>query len=268
MFHLFETAIDPFRDHDPSTPPASLIGYYGRYCRQVWPFLAAMMAISLIVALIEVTILRFIGELVDILRTTRPEAVLQDHGGQFLAMALLILIGRPMASFAHDLVVQQAIAPGLTNLIRWQTHRYVLRQSVTYFANDFAGRIASNIVQAAASLRESVVQIIDALWFVTVFALSALVVFAGTDWRLACPLVLWIAFYVATLAYFVPRIRRRSEKLAHMRATVTGRIVDSYTNIQTVKLFAHLEREDDHAREALANHTAAFRRQTRLITGS
>ena len=162
-------------------------------------------------------------------------------------MALLILVGRPMASFAHDLVVQQAIAPGMTNLIRWQTHRYVLRQSVTYFANDFAGRIASNIVQAAASLRESVVQIIDALWFVTVFALSALVVFAGTDWRLACPLVLWIAFYVATLAYFVPRIRRRSEELAHMRATVTGRIVDSYTNIQTVKLFAHLEREDEHA---------------------
>ena len=107
------------------------------------------------------------------------------------------------------------------------------------FANDFAGRIASNIVQAAASLRESVVQIIDALWFVTVFAVSALC-FAGTDWRLACPLALWITGYIATLAYFVPRIRRRSEELAHMRATVMGRIVDSYTNIQTVKLFAHL----------------------------
>jgi ATP-binding cassette subfamily B multidrug efflux pump len=103
-----------------------------------------------------------------------------------------------------------------------------------------------------------VVQIIDALWFVAVFAVSALVIFAGTDWRLACPLALWIAFYVATLAFFVPKIRRRSEALAHMRATVTGRIVDSYTNIQTVKLFAHLEREDEHAREALAHHTAAF----------
>jgi len=266
MFRFFETSIDPFRGHDPNMPPASLIGYYGRYCRQVWPFLVAMMAISLIVALIEVTILRFVGAIVDILRATPPEHVLEDHGGQFLAMALLILVGRPIASFTHDLVVQQAIAPGMTNLIRWQTHRYVLRQSVTYFANDFAGRIASNIVQAAASLRESVVQIIDALWFVTVFAVSALILFAGTDWRLACPLALWITGYIATLAYFVPRIRRRSEELAHMRATVTGRIVDSYTNIQTVKLFAHLEREDEHAREALADHTAAFHRQTRLIT--
>ena len=136
----------------------------------------------------------------------------------------------------------------------------------SYFANDFAGRIASNIVQAAAALREPVVQIIDALWFVTVFAFSALFIFAQTDWRLAGPLALWIVVYVLALSYFVPRIRRRSETLAHMRATLTGRIVDSYTNIPTVKLFAHLEREDEHAREALVDHTAAFHRQTRLIT--
>jgi ATP-binding cassette subfamily B multidrug efflux pump len=266
MLRFFETSIDPFREHDESTPPASLIGYYGRYCRQVWPFLAALMTVSLIVSLIEVTILRYIGALVDTLRSTTPDEVLRTHGGEFLAMALLILIGRPLASFTHDLIVQQAIAPGMTNLIRWQTHRYVLRQSVAYFANDFAGRIASNIVQAAASLRDSVVQIIDALWFVAVFAFSALFIFARTDWRLACPLVLWILIYVSALLYFVPRIRRRSEALAHMRATVTGRVVDSYTNIQTVKLFAHLEREDEHARDALADHTAAFHRQTRLIT--
>ena len=266
MFRFFETRIDPFRDHDESTPPATLFGYYGRYCRQVWPFLAALMAISLIVSLIEVTILRFIGALVDLLRSTSPEEVLRAYGGEFLAMALLILVGRPLASFTHDLIVQQAIAPGMTNLIRWQTHRYVLRQSVSYFANDFAGRIASNIVQAAASLRNSVVQIIDALWFVTVFAFSALFIFARADWRLACPLTLWIVVYVSALSFFVPRIRRRSEALAHMRATVTGRIVDSYTNIQTVKLFAHLEREDEQARAALADHTEAFHRQTRLIT--
>src|SRR5271165_1512373 len=266
MFRFFETSIDPFRGHDPNMPPASLIGYYGRYCRQVWPFLVAMMAISLIVALIEVTIMRFVGAIVDILRATPPEQVLEDHGGQFLAMALLILVGRPIASFTHDLVVQQAIAPGMTNLIRWQTHRYVLRQSVTYFANDFAGRIASNIVQSAASLRDSMVQIIDALWFVTVFAASALVILAQTDWRLACPLAIWIVAYVCALGHFVPRIRRRSEQLAHARATVTGRIVDSYANIQTVKLFAHLEREDQHAREALADHTIRFHLQTRLIT--
>ena len=266
MFRFFETRIDPFREHDESMPPASLFGYYGRYCRQVWPFLVALMAIGLVVSLIEVSILRFVGALVDTLRSTSPARLLREHGGEFLAMGLLILVGRPLANFTHDLLTQQAIAPGMTNLIRWQTHRYVLRQSLTYFANDFAGRIASNIIQAAASLRDSVVQVIDALWFVAVFAISALVIFAETDWRLACPLALWIAGYLATLAYFIPRIRRRSQELAHRRATLTGRIVDSYANIQTVKLFAHLEREDQHAREALLDHTAAFHRQTRMIT--
>ena len=266
MFRFFETRIDPFREHDESMPPASLFGYYGRYCRQVWPFLVALMAIGLVVSLIEVSILRFVGALVDTLRSTSPDRLLREHGGEFLAMGLLILVGRPLANFTHDLLTQQAIAPGMTNLIRWQTHRYVLRQSLTYFANDFAGRIASNIIQAAASLRDLVVQVIDALWFVAVFAISALVIFAETDWRLACPLALWIAAYLATLAYFIPRIRRRSQELAHMRATLTGRIVDSYANIQTVKLFAHLEREDQHAREALLDHTAAFHRQTRMIT--
>jgi ATP-binding cassette, subfamily B, multidrug efflux pump len=266
MFRFFETRIDPFRPHDESMPPANLFGYYARYCRQVWPFLVALMAIGLIVSLIEVSILRFVGSLVDTLRSTSPDALLRTHGRQFLAMALLVLVGRPLANFTHDLLTQQAIAPGMTNLIRWQTHRYVLRQSLSYFANDFAGRIASNIIQAAASLRDSVVQVIDALWFVAVYAISALVIFAQTDWRLACPLALWIANYLATLVFFIPRIRRRSQELAHMRATLTGRIVDSYANIQTVKLFAHLEREDQHAREALVDHTAAFHRQTRLIT--
>jgi ATP-binding cassette subfamily B multidrug efflux pump len=266
MFRLFEGLIDPFRDSDQTMPPNDLVGYYWRYCRQAWPLLVALMGIGLVVSLIEVAILRYVGALIDLLRATTPDRLLRDDGASFLAMGALILFVRPLAGMTHDLLTQQAIAPGMTNLIRWQTHRYVLRQSVAFFANDFAGRIASNIVQSAASLRDSTVQVIDALWFVTVFAGSALVILARLEWRLSAPLALWIVLYVTILGVFVPRIRRRSEELAHRRATLTGRIVDSYTNIQTVKLFAHLEREDEHAREALSDHTDAFHRQTRLIT--
>ena len=266
MFRFFETRIDPFRAHDETMPPATLSGFYWRYCRQVWPYIAALLVVGLLVSLIEVAVLRFVGSLVDLLRASSPEHVLADCGAEFAAMAALILFARPLAHLSHDLLTQQTIAPGLTNLIRWQAHRYVLRQSLTYFANDFAGRIASNVVQTGPALRESVVQIIDALWFVAIFAGSALIIFAQADWRLACPLALWILAYVAALVCFVPRIRRRSEEIAHRRAIVTGRIVDSYANIQTVKLFAHLEREDAHAREALVDHTAVFRSQTRLIT--
>ncbi len=266
MFRFFETRIDPFRDHPDTMPPASLIGYYLRFCGQVWPYFVALMAIGLVVSLIEVQILRFVGALVDILRASNPADLWRDHGREFVGMGLLVLIGRPLAQLVRDLAVQQTIMPGTTNMIRWQTHRYVLRQSVSYFANDFAGRIASNIVQAAPGLTDSVVQIIDALWFVAVFAMSALVIFVGTDWRLALPLGLWICAYVATMSVFVPHIRFRSEQLSHARATMTGRIVDSYANIQTVKLFGHLDREDEHAREAVADHHSRYHAQTRLIT--
>ena len=266
MFRFFENAIDPFRRHDESMPPASLLGFYARYCRQVWPFLIALTLSGLAVSLMEVTILRFVGAIVDMLRQSSPQTAIRDHAPAFLGMAALILFGRPLTQLVHDLIVQQAIAPGMTNLIRWQTHRYVLRQSISFFANDFAGRVASNVMQAAASLRGSAVDVIDALWFVSIFAVSALVVFLDLDVRLAAPLALWILFYVGMLAIFVPRVRAASAALAHERANLTGRIVDSYTNIQTVKLFAHIDREDEFAREAIIKHTAAFHRQTRLIT--
>ncbi len=266
MFAFVENLIDVFRVHDESQPPAGLIAYYGRYCRQVWPFLLALMLNGMAVAVVEISILRFSGAVVDILGATSPANVWRDNGASFIAMAATVLVLRPLLQFIHDLLVQQAIAPGMTNMIRWQTHRYVLRQSLTYFANDFAGRIASNIIQAAASLRDSTVQIIDALWFVSVFAVGALSLLGRSDWRLAAPLGAWVLFYVVALSFFVPRIRRRSEVLAGKRSILTGRIVDSYTNIQTVKLFAHVTREDDQARAALGAHNDSFHLQTRLIT--
>jgi ATP-binding cassette subfamily B multidrug efflux pump len=266
MFAAFERLIDPFRAHDESMPPTTIVAYYLRYCRQIWPLIAALTTLGLVISLIEAAILSFSGTLIDMLRATPPAEVFVRHRFAFIGMAGLVLIVRPMASLLHDLLTQQAIAPGFTNLIRWQTHRWALRQSMSYFANDFAGRIASNIVQSAPALRESMVQIVDSLWFVTTFAVTTLVIFARADWRLAIPLVLWIAYYLFVLSALVPRIRRRSEELAHARANLTGHIVDAYSNIQTVKLFGRIEREDADAKDALSLHLVAFRRQTRLIT--
>ena len=266
MFAAFERLIDPFRAHDETMPPMTIVAYYLRYCRQIWPLIAALVVLGLGISLIEATILSFSGALIDMLRATPPAEVFARHRFALLGMAALVLFVRPLASFAHDLLTQQAIAPGFTNLIRWQTHRWALRQSMSYFANDFAGRIASNIVQSAPALRESMVQIVDALWFVATFAVTTLVIFAHADLRLAIPLALWIAYYLCVLSALVPKIRRRSEQLAHARADLTGRIVDAYSNIQTVKLFARVEREDADAKDALSTHLAAFHRQTRLIT--
>ena len=266
MFRFFESLIDPFMPHPGTMPPPRLLAFYWRYCKPVWPFLAALLVVGFVVSLIEVSLFKFIGSIVDFLRATSPERVFEDHAGTFLWMGFIAFVARPAMSTAHDLLTQQAIAPGLTNMTRWQTHRYVLRQSVTFFANDFAGRIASKIIQTGPALRESVVQSLDALWFVVIFAASAVVLFAQIDWRLALPLLAWIGGYMLTLGFFVPRIRVRATVMSEMRSQLTGRVVDSYSNIQTVKLFAQPEREDDYAREALLAHTRAFQHETRLVT--
>ena len=135
----------------------------------------------------------------------------------------------------------------MANRVRWLTHRYVLRQSLGFFQNDFAGRVANKVMQAAPALRDSVVQLIDAIWYAAVQWVGAAVIFAAADWRLLIPLVAWLALYIAALIVFVPRIKERSTAASEARSMLVGRIVDSYTNILTVKLFAHAEREDDYA---------------------
>lgn len=266
MFRFFENLIDPFRAHDPRMPPPTLAGFYWHYTREVWPVLLALMGIGLVISLIEVSIFRYVGAIIDMLKTTTPDKVLADYGWTFAWMAFVVVIARPIATIIHDLLVQQSLAPSFTNLVRWQTHRYVLRQTVGFFTNDFAGRIASKIIQTGPALRESVVQVCDAIWFVSIYSFSALVLFGQLDIWLTIPLALWIALFVLVLYYFVPRIRRRSVIVSEARSMLTGRIVDSYTNIQTVKLFAHTSREDSYARDAVDDHLRKFRHSTRLIT--
>ena len=168
MFRFFENLIDPFRPHDPSRcRRRRSLGFYWHYTRQVWPVLVALMGVGLVVSLIEVSIFRYVGAIVDLLKTTtpgpRPRRLRLDVrcGWRFV-----VVIARPVATIIHDLLVQQSLAPSFTNLVRWQTHRYVLRQTVGFFTNDFAGRIASKIIQTGPALRESVVQVCDAIWFV------------------------------------------------------------------------------------------------------
>ena len=266
MFRFFENLIDPFRRHDEGMPPATLAAFYWYYTHQLWPVLAALLVVGLFVSLIEVSIFRYIGTIVDLLKTTTPAHVLSDYGPTFLWMGFVVVVARPVAVILHDLLVQQSLAPSFTNLVRWQTHRYVLRQTIGFFNNDFAGRIASKIIQTGPALRESVVQVCDALWFVTIYAISSLLLFGQLDMRLTIPLAIWIAGFVVTLVYFVPRIRHRSVIVSEARSMLTGRIVDSYTNIQTVKLFAHTSREDGYARDAVDDHLQKFRASTRLIT--
>lgn len=267
MFRWFENLIDPFKTVPIVQPPTTILAFYWSYIRQVWPIFAVALVTGFSAAIVEVSLFTFVGEIVDLLRAAdTTKSFFAEHATLLIWMAFVALIIRPVLFGLHSLIVDQAINPSFTNLLRWQMHRYVVRQSLSFFQNDFAGRIANKVMQTGPSLRESVVQSVDALWFVMVYAFSALVLFASLDLRLALPLVLWIFGFAGILAYFVPRIKNRSAQASETRSMLTGRIVDSYTNIQTLKLFAHADLEDNHVREAMNDVVTEFRGLSRQVT--
>ncbi|MET1079056.1 MAG: ABC transporter ATP-binding protein [Pseudomonas sp.] len=266
FYRHFERLIDVFRSSPSEAPPNRVGAFYLHFLRQVWPAFAALLLVGLVVALIEVALFRFLGRLVDLAQGSPPVDFFQRHGLELAWMAAVALVLRPLFVGLHDLLVHQAINPSLTNLIRWQNHNYVLQHSLGFFQNDFAGRIANRIMQTGNALRDSAVQAVDALWHVLIYALSALVLFAEADWRLVVPLLLWIVGYLGALRFFVPRIKRRSVIASEARSQLMGRIVDGYTNIATLKLFAHTRFEQGYAREALSEQTRKVQLTNRMVT--
>ncbi len=267
MFRWFETHIDPFDPGSETRPPEGLLPFYWHYLKPVWPYFVALLVIGLVGSLIEVSLFAYIGSLVDLMKdAASPNAFFAEHGWLLIWMASVALVWRPLVFAVSDLVKNQMISPPFTNRIRWQTHRWVLRQSLGYFQNDFAGRIANKIMQTAPALRESITQCVEAIWFVLVYTLSALWLFAQADTRLTVPLLIWLVGYIWSLWYFVPKIKDRAVANAEARSMLTGRIVDSYTNISTVKLFAHADREDSYAAAAMQEHMDTFKAQLRTIT--
>ncbi len=268
MFHWFEHIIDPFaKSGDVVRPPSRLTPFYWYFVRQVWPAFAGLLAIGFVGALIEVSLFAFMAQLVDLVKDAKnPENFFAQHSDTLMWMAFIALIARPLVYAIHSMLMHQTIMPTFMNLIRWQSHRYVLRQSLNFFQNDFAGRIATKVMQTGRSLRESVLQAVEALWFVLVYAVSALVLFFQNDPLLTIPLLIWMVTFIAILAYFVPRIKNRSRINSEVMSSVTGQVVDSYTNVQTVKLFARVDAEDQQVRGALQELVVAVRIQMRQIT--
>jgi ATP-binding cassette subfamily B multidrug efflux pump len=265
MFAFFERRIRPTAA--PGTaPPQSLLAFYWHYVRQTRHLFGAMFLTSLVVALIDTLIPVFIGKLVRLMESPDRAAALAHALPALLAMAALVLFGRPLALLMDSLVRNNAVVPGVTSLIRWQSHWHVVRQSWPFFQNDFAGRIANRVMQTSNAVRESVVSCIRAVWYIVIYGLSALVLMSLADWRLALPTVLWFAGYVFFLRHFVPQMRDLAKTSSELRSQVMGRVVDSYTNILTVKLFARARDEDQYVREVIDEHSAAIAAHMRLIT--
>jgi ATP-binding cassette, subfamily B, multidrug efflux pump len=266
LFRFFESLLEPTAIPPQGVPPADLAAFYWHYARQARGLVAALFVAGFIVALIDTTIPVFVGRVITLVSSREPGALLSDSWPPLLGMAFVVLVARPLAMLLQNMITNQAIIPGLSNLIRWQSHWHVVRQSWSFFQNDFAGRIAQRVMQTGPSLRESVVAATNAVWYILVYGGGAIILLASNDARLALPIVLWFAGYAALLRYFVPRLRTRSRHMSETRSALTGRVVDSYTNIATVKLFARPRDEDEFVRAAMDDLTEAHRGQVRLTT--
>jgi ATP-binding cassette subfamily B multidrug efflux pump len=266
MFALFERLLRPTDTPEHPEPPAGLIAFFWHFARQAKWLFAALFVIEMLQALTDSAVPWFMGRIVTLVTKVAPDRFLAVTWPMLTGMGLMVLVGRPLVALARYLVTNQAIAAPFTSLIRWQSHWHVVRQSWAFFQNDFAGRISNRVMQTGAAVRSTLTASVTALWYILVYGVTAIGMMASADLWLTVPILLWFAGYVGLLGYFVPRMRQRSKVNSEARSALMGRIVDSYTNILTVKLFARPRDEDLYIRDAIERHMRLFISAQRLMT--
>jgi ATP-binding cassette, subfamily B, multidrug efflux pump len=266
MFSWFERRLNPYPDDPPTLPPKGLLAFCWHYTKPVWPWLALLGTCSLLIAVAEVLLYQFLGNIVDWLAAANRETFLADEGGKLFWMAALVLIGLPLFGAVHTITMHQVLAGNYPMIARWQMHRFLLRHSMAFFANEFAGRVSTKVMQTSLAVREATMKIIDVFVYAISFFVSMLALVIAVEWRLVLPLIMWFALYVLILRHFIPRLRKLSSEQADARSMMTGRIVDSYTNIGTVKLFSHAGREERYAKEGMNEFLGTVHRQMRQIS--
>lgn len=266
MFRWFESRLDPFPQDPPAQPPRTLYAFCRHYTRGAEPWLLLMALTTGGIAAAELLLYAYVGSLVDRLGATTPATFLGEEGARLLWMGLLVLFALPLMVVLNSLVQHQTLLGNFPMRIRWNVHRYLLRQSMGYFQDEFAGRIATKLMQTSLAVRETVIKLLDIGVYIVVFFAGTLAVAGSADWRMMLPFVGWMVAYGLLMRHFVPRMERISRAQADARSAMTGRIVDSYTNIATVKLFSHSRREQAYAREAMDGFLATVHPQMRLAT--
>ena len=270
IYRWFEHWVYPFREPENLRPPASVGGFLWHYVGQAKLAFFAMLIIGGIAPLVEAGLFYFVGRLVDILDQLPGQrswhALWAAAGPELLFMGAVVLIIRTAVVGLSALVDEQTITPGFYNLVRWQAHRHVSRQSYAFFQNDFAGRIATKVWQAGQATGDLMESFIEVVWFMIVYTVTTLALVAGLDLRLAVMVVVWIAAFGWLAKLYLPAIRKHAEATAEAGSMITGRIVDSYSNVQTLKLFS-ADGDDRYIRNGFDIYLDALRPFTRRLTG-
>ncbi|WP_300274491.1 ABC transporter ATP-binding protein [Halomonas sp.] len=267
LFRRFETLVDPYPAGRPGTPPRGLSPFILHFSRPVLPLLIVMSLLTALVSAAEVIFFGYMGDLVDWLADAEREGFFAEYGWRLAGMAALVVVGLPLLTLLQALVTHQSIFGNYPMIGRWLAHRHMLGQSLAFYQDEFAGRVSQKVMQTALAIRETVMKLMDLMVYVVVYFAGAMLLMGGAEPWLMLPLVLWLAGYLVIMRVFVPRLRRVSMEQADARAVMTGRIVDSYSNIQTIKLFADTRREQAYARDAMEGFMTTVHRQMRLATG-
>lgn len=266
MFRYFENLVDPYCDYpELDRPPTRLWPFLLDYARPFRKILIWAGILSIIVAAVEIVLIFYMGRVVDLLGGD-PAQVWASHGTEFILLALFILFIRPALHILDVLILNNALLPNFGTLIRWRAHKHVLRQSVGWFENDFAGRIANRIMQTPPAAGEVVFQVFDAISFALAYLIGAAILLWIADARLLVPLLIWFVFYAVLIRWTIKRVSPASEAASNARSIVTGRVVDAYSNIHSVKMFAHHDNELSYAKEAIEKTRQTFFIEMRIYT--
>ena len=266
MFKFFESLTNPLPSKEPDQPPVSLLAFCLHYTRGFYVPLIIMSLLTSIVAILEVSLFGFMGQLVDWLSTKNPKTFLDEESDTLIIMSLVVLVVIPTLIVLHSTLVHQTLLGNYPMAIRWLAHRYLLKQSVSFYQNDFAGRIATKVMQTSLAVRETIMKLLDVLVYILVYFTSMLVIIASADIRLMMPMLIWLVTYTTIQLKLVPKLKKISAKQADARSVMTGRLVDSYTNIATVKLFSHTSQESDYAKQSMMGFLKTVYNQMRLVT--
>jgi len=266
IFRLFESWLDPFRTPPVDPMPSGVLAFLMFFARQArWVFVL-MLILGGLMAGVEAAIYAFVGVIVDLLETSPREGFFATNWTLLLAMAATVLVLRSAVVILTALLEEQAVVPSFFNLVRWQAHNQVMRQGLGYFHDDFSGRISAKVWQAGQSAGEFMITLLQTIWYIVVYALTTLTLVTQLDLRLGAIIAVWLLCFAALARYFVPRIRTYAKQTAHGASSVTGRLVDTYTNIQTVKLFGSPSREEQGSRASFEQFMDRLRRFTRTLT--
>jgi ATP-binding cassette subfamily B multidrug efflux pump len=265
VFQRFERLVDPYPEALPTPPPKRLLAFLWRNSEGLRGWLLLLTLLTAAIGAFEALLFSMLAHLVDLLGTTPPASFFATHGGTLWLLGAVLVLSIAVVGL-QSLVKYQGLSGNFPMRLRWNFHRLMLEQSMTFYQDEFAGRISAKVMQTALAVRDVWMIFADILIYVAIYFVTMIGIVGAFDAWLVAPFLLWLALYVAALGFFVPRLGRVAQAQADARSLMTGRITDAYTNIATVKLFSHSQREAAFARQAMQEFMVTVHGQMRLVT--